>query len=510
VLIRLDGRGPLYQQLYRAVRAAILGGRLKPETRLPSSRDLARDLALSRNTVVLAYEQLAAEGYVRGKGGSGTYVSAQLPDDMTSARTKSVPEWRASELGRPALSAYAERLVSFAADRRLTWEPRPATLPYDFRYGSPAFDPASHEIWCRLLAQQARRSSVRQLDYGPPQGLLMLRQAIAGYLQRARAVACTPDQVLVVNGSQQALDLAARLMIDPGDAIAIEEPHYPGARTVFEAAGARLLPLGVDGDGLRTADLAAIAEPVKLAYVTPAHQFPTGAILPVGRRLELLAWAERANVSLFEDDYDSEYRFDSRPVEALQGMDRGGRVLYSGTFSKLLFPALRLGYLVLPEALVAPFVAAKGAADTGSATLPQLTLAHFIEQGHFERHLRRSRTRHAARRAAMLEAIRRHLGGKVEVSGANAGLHVLLWLKGVRPAQLTTLRRRAEGAGVGVYPASRFFMKEPGRAGLILGYAALSEAEIRTGIRLLAGALDGIREADRASSTIGSGGRARR
>jgi GntR family transcriptional regulator/MocR family aminotransferase len=317
-----------------------------------------------------------------------------------------------------------------------------------------------------------------------------LRRAVAQYLQRARAVACTPEQVLVVNGSQQALDLAARVLIDAGDTVAIEDPHYPGARTVFEAVGARLLGIGVDADGIRTDELADSTEPIKLAYVTPAHQFPTGAILPLSRRIEMLAWAETANALLFEDDYDSEYRFESRPVEALQGLDRSGRVLYSGTFSKLLFPALRLGYLVVPQSLLGAFTAAKATADTGCASLPQLTLARFIEEGHFERHLRRSRTRHAARRAVILEAIRRHLGDRVEVSGANAGLHVLLWLKGVRPAQLPTLRRRAEAAGVGVYPVGRFYLKEPRRAGLVLGYAGLTEAEIRTGIRRFAEALE--------------------
>lgn len=486
----LDGDGPLYQQVYRAARRAILSAELAPGTRVPSTRGLARDLGVSRNTVILAYDQLFSEGYLAAREGSGTFVASNLPDDLTESIRSDRGERRQADIFSPRLAAYGRRLLDLSDRQPLTWESRAAPLSFDFRYGRPNFFDFPHDTWCRVLARRARRASVKQLDYGPPAGRDELRSAIAEYLWRSRGVVCTPEQVVVVNGSQQALDLAARVLVDQGDRVVIEEPHYPGARLAFECAGAEVVAGELDGDGLRVDSLPA-DRPIRLVYVTPAHQFPSGVNMPVQRRLEVLAWAEKVDTIIFEDDYDSEFRYSGRPVEALQGLDRAGRVLYSGTFSKLMFPSLRLGYMVLPAALVAPVVAAKAVCDTGCSALDQVALADFMQEGHFDRHLRRSRTRNAKRREALLHALQRYLGDRVEVSGVNAGLHVLAWLQGFAARRLPALRRRAAEQGVGIYPVSPYYREPPKRAGLLLGFASLQEREIDEGIRRLASVLDG-------------------
>jgi len=481
----LDGRGALSEQVFRALCQAILSGTLGAQARLPPSRALAAELGVSRNTVVLAYEQLLAEGYVQARVGSGTYVATELPESARGLIAGDPPAVvRPLAAAAPRVSRYAQRLVAIMDEARLVWTPRARSMPYDFRYARPSYEDFPHEAWCRVLARRARRASVRALDYGSPAGALELREAIAAYLARARGVACDAEQIVVVNGSQQALDLCARVVLDPGDGVIVEEPGYPAARAVFAALGARVRPCAVDHAGI---DVGArpFRSAARLAYVTPAHQFPTGATMPLARRLELLAWARRADAFVLEDDYDSEYRYHGRPVQALAGLDRDGRVLYAGTFSKLLFPALRLGFLVPPPALVDAFRRAKGAADTGSPTLLQLALADFLAGGHFERHLRRSRLRHAALRRVMLESVAEHLGDAVEVAGADAGLHVLLWLRDAEPADVERLRRRAAELGVGIYPTTPFYAGGAPRAGIILGWASLGPRAIREGIRLL-------------------------
>jgi GntR family transcriptional regulator/MocR family aminotransferase len=341
-----------------------------------------------------------------------------------------------------------------------------------------------------LLARRARAVSVSALHYGPPEGYAPLREAIAAYLGRSRAVLCEPGQIIVVNGSQQALDLAARVLLDAGDSVLIEEPHYQGARQVFLAAGARLLPMPVDEEGLVTTSLPDARAAARLVYVTPSHQFPTGTIMSLVRRLALLQWAEATAAYVLEDDYDSEFRYEGRPVEAVQGLDRSGRVIYIGTFSKVLFPALRLGYLVLPPPLVPLFSAAKWLTDRHTSILEQAALTDFIHEGHFEHHLRRSRTRNAARRAALLEALDTYLGARVEVWGANAGVHLLVWLQDVAPDQLSAFIDCAARAGVGLYPVTPYYLTPPRRAGLLLGYAAMAADDMRAGVQRLAAVLD--------------------
>jgi GntR family transcriptional regulator/MocR family aminotransferase len=295
-----------------------------------------------------------------------------------------------------------------------------------------------------------------------------------------------PDRIVIVNGAQQALDLIARVLLDPGDGAVVEEPHYPGATIPFEALGARLLRVPVDADGLDPSRLPPAGERPRLAYVTPCHQFPSGVILPLERRLALLRWASRVGACVIEDDYVSEFRYEGRPLEALQSLDRDERAIYMGSFSKTLFPALRVGYLVLPRALVRPVLASKWAADRFSAPLYQEALAELITSGQFERYLRRAGARNAGRRRALIAALREHFGGRAEIAGENTGVHLVVWLNDVPPRELGGLITRAARAGVGIYSVAPFYAQPPRRAGLLFGYAALSEGEIRAGVRRLA------------------------
>ena len=487
MLVALRESGALSNQVYAALRRAILAGELTAGSRLPSSRTLARDLAVSRNTVLLAYDQLLAEGYVHGRTGSGTYVAHVLPD-VTSPSDGA--RARRAAARPPTLSAFGRRITRLApAGSR----PEDGRLPYDFRYGAPTVGDFPHAVWRRLLARHARAATMTSMTYGPRIGTPELRQAIAAYLRRARAVACDAEQVIVVNGAQQALDLIARVLVDEGDTVVVEEPCYLGARGAFQAAGARVVPTAVDEEGLDVTRLPRAAAKARLAYVTPSHQFPTGVVMSLSRRLALLEWARAPAAWVVEDDYDSEFRFEGRPIEAVQGLDRGGRVIYVGTLSKVLFPALRLGYLVVPPALVDALGATKWITDRHSPTLFQQALADFIAEGHFERHLRRSRTRHAARRAALLAALATHLGDRADVVGANTGKHVLVWLRDVPARAMTVVAAEAQRDGVGVYPVAPFYVKPPRRAGFLLGYTPLDERQIREGIRRLAAAIDRVR-----------------
>jgi len=472
--------GPLYRRVYLALKAKIRAGGLGPATRVPSTRALARDLGVSRNTVMLAYEQLAAEGYLVSRHRGATSVAGVAPPRPAPAPARPATE-------RPAsVSAYARRLTA-----RLDLAParppgpRPA-LRYDFRYGRPAVDEFPREIWRRLLGAHARRAASDALGYGSPAGHGPLRGALSEYLGRARGVVSDPERIVMVNGTQQALDLIARVLLDPGDGAVVEEPHYPGATIPFEAVGARLLRVPVDAGGLDPARLPAAAERPRLAYVTPCHQFPSGVIMPLERRLALLRWASRVGAWVVEDDYVSEFRYEGRPLEALQSLDRDERAIYMGSFSKTLFPALRVGYLVLPRALVRPFLAAKWAADRFSAPLYQEALAELITSGQFERYLRRAGARNAGRRRALIAALRERFGSRVEIAGENTGVHLVVWLNDVPPRELGALIARAARAGVGIYSVAPYYAEPPRRAGLLFGYAALTEGEIGAGVRRLA------------------------
>jgi GntR family transcriptional regulator / MocR family aminotransferase len=494
-VLQLDGMGPLYRQIYRAFRNDILSRALPPGERVPSTRALADLLKVSRNTAVLAYEQLLAEGYLETRvGAAGTVVAPVLPPDSFRADVSLDRQRRIASRNDARLGNAGERILKAARATTaslglpsLTWELNPPRLRYDFRPGRAAFPDLPYALWRRLLGARARNATLRDLDYGPPQGRLELREAIAARLRRLRGIDATPERIVIVHGTQQALDLIGRVLLNPGDRVLIEEPHYTGARCAFMAAGAQLLTSPVDDNGIQIPKVTKRA--IRLAYVTPSHQFPTGVVLPIARRLELLDWASRVGAFIVEDDYDSEYRYDGPPLQALAGLDREGRVIYVGTFSKILFPALRLGYLVLPEALIEPVVAAKAVGDTGTAILEQLVLADFISTGHFDRHLRRTNISNAARRNALVTSVGNEFGEGAEVCGANTGLHLLVWLKGSRGGMIADVHGKAEKAGVGLYGVEAFYLKPPKRTGVVLGYAPLPEKEIREGIRCLAAAL---------------------
>jgi GntR family transcriptional regulator/MocR family aminotransferase len=485
--LELDGDGALYQQVYRVLRTQILTGQLVSGTRLPSTRTLAASLGLLRNTVLLAYEQLVGEGYARSRPGARPTVTAELAVDLRAGQA-SLPSSRRPRSVMPRLASAGKRMLALSRARLLRWDLLAEPPPYDFRFGRPAFHDFPHAMWCRLLARRARRASVRDLDYGPPHGREELRMAIADRLRRHRGIDASPERIVITNGTQQALNLICCALLDPGDRVIIEEPHYLGARAVFVAAGAKLMAAPVNQDGMSVPGASAV--PPRIAYVTPSHQYPTGVVMPLARQLELLDWATRCNAFIVEDDYDSEYRYEGRPLQALAGLDTAGRVIYVGTFSKLMFPALRLGYLVLPESLVEPIAAARATADTGNGSIQQLALADFIQQGYFERHMHRTTARNRLLRAALLKAITQHFGDHAEISSANAGLHVLVWLTGRNGRPIGSIVEKARRVGVGLYPVAPYYLRPPRRTGVLLGYGPLREHEIREGIRRLAAVLD--------------------
>jgi GntR family transcriptional regulator / MocR family aminotransferase len=485
--ITLDRAGqlPMHRQLYQRLRAAILAGQLPPGTRLPSTRSLATELGVSRITALTAYQQLRDEGYLDGQVGAGTTV-AQLsgPGPALPRSVHAAPQTPQAP-PRPALSA---RGATMAGDR---WRLRPpdsfgAGLPA-FPLGLPAVDAFPHQAWTRILTRRARRSLGGLLGYQDPAGYRPLREAIAAYLTMARGVRCTPDRILVVSGAQAGLDLTARLLLDPGDPAWVEDPGYYGARGALVGAGARLVPVPVDSDGLDVADGQRREPAARLAYVTPSHQFPVGVTMSLQRRLALLAWADLAGGFVLEDDYESEYRYVGWPLPALQGLDEAGRVIYVGSFSKVLFPSLRIGYLVVPDGLMDAFIAAQRLSQIHVPALEQAVLADFLAEGHFGRHVRRMRALYAARGATLIRAIRRQIGGALEVRSAHAGLHLVGWLPTGTDDRAAAAR--AAEHGVQAQPLSAHALQPPSKGGLLLGYAAVPQPEIEQGARRLAEAL---------------------
>ena len=373
----------MYRQLYDKLRRAILDGRLRAGAKLPSTRGLAQELAIARNTVMGAYEQLLAEGYLEGKTGSGTYVARTLPEAVLNISPVRPTASVTRNPGR--LSRRGQTLATNRLGIRYIEPPRP------FRPGTPAIDHFPFDLWSRLLAKYWRREPAGLLPYTDPAGYEPLRAAIAEYISAARAVRCDPEQIIVVSGAQQALDLATRLLLDPGDEVWMEDPGYNGARAAFLGAGVKPVAVPIDNDGLDVTMGEKLSPHARLAYVTPSHQYPTGVVMTLSRRLGLLRWAERKRRWILEDDYDSEFRYASRPVPSLQGLDKSGTVIYCGTFSKVLFPSLRLGYIVVPASLVDAFRGAKAVVDRHCPTVEQAVLAEFIAEGHLARHIRRMR-----------------------------------------------------------------------------------------------------------------------
>ncbi len=487
VPLNLASSTPLNRQVYDRIRTAILTGQCAPGSRLPSTRMLASQLGVSRNTVSLAYAQLLAEGYILGRVGHGTRVAAILPEGLLHIQPGTGHD-------RAAISAIGDAHLSqrgrLLAHIPYPLSPRPAAESTDlpaFRSGQPDVTGFPFDLWAKLLARHARETLPAVAGYQQPgtlAGYRPLREAIAAHVAVTRGVRCTADQVIIVAGSQGGLDLAARLLLDPGDRAWIEDPGYPGARGALLAAGAQLVQVPVDGDGLMVEVGMARAPDARLAVVTPSHQFPLGTTLSLPRRLRLLAWAREVGAWIVEDDYDSEYRFAGRPIEALHGLDVADRVLYLGTFSKVLFPSLRLGYLIVPPALAGDVAAARRFVDGYLPLLDQIALADFLREGHFARHVRRMRMRYAARRAALTAAVRDELAGVLELAPQEAGLHVVGWLPAGVDDRLVA--ERAAEHGVGVLPISAFAMEPLPRGGILLGYAALDEHAIREAVRHLA------------------------
>jgi len=485
---------PLHRQLYEQLRVSILGGQLLAGSRLPSTRALAAEMGISRNTVLAAFEQLHAEGYLQGRLGSGTYVARELPDELLTAGSQT-PATSASRLGlaAPGTSGPARRL-SERGERIATGTRTPLPIltgrsvdQRAFTIGLPELEAFPHELWARLLNRQLRESPSHLMRYNHPAGYAPLRQAIAAHLATARRVRCTAEQVIIVTGSQQALDLSARILLDPGDPAWIEDPGYLGARAALVAAGARLVPVPVDDDGFDVAAAETRSPEARLAVVTPSHQFPLSSTMSLARRLALIDWAHRTGSWVVEDDYDAEFRYAGRPLTALQGIDGRGCVIYVGTFSKALFPGLRLGYLVAPPQLVDALVGAHMATDMHAHLLEQAALADFIREGHFERHLRRMRVLYAERQAILVEAVKRELQGILEVSPSQSGLHLIGWL--AAGLDDSVVAGEAASEGVDVWPLSLHSLEPYPRAALLLGYAGLTPQEIRSGVQRLGRAL---------------------
>ncbi len=457
----------LYKQIYEGYRQAIVEGNLRAGQRVPSTRVLAGELGISRIPVLNGYAQLLAEGYFQSRVGSGTTVSASLPERAADVRPV---DRRPRKIGeeRRRVSKRCANLWSpegFFGSRGLG----------AFAVAQIAFEHFPLAIWNRLVTRHSRSVRAPSLDYGDPMGLKELREAIAAHVRTARGVRCEAHQTMIVSGSQQGLEITTRALLDPDDQVWMEEPGYRFARSVFAGSGCKVAPVTVDSEGLKVSAGAKKCGAARAVFVTPSHQYPLGVMMSASRRLQLLDWAESHGSWIIEDDYDSEYRYEGMPVTSLQGLDRNSRVVYIGTFSKVLFPALRLGYLVIPEDLVERFLAARFALDIGPATLPQAVLADFIGEGHFARHIRRMRRVYGERRSTLVDNLRRQLGSAVEITGAEAGMHLSATLRGIRDVELSA---RGAGENLRLVPLSPFYMGRAARQGFILGFGNTAVPEI--------------------------------
>lgn len=474
IAIDRKARSPLHRQIYDAYRDTILSGRLRPGQRVPSTRGLAAELGVSRIPVLGAYAQLIAEGYFQSQPGAGTMVSLSLPDQSVLAEARS-PRSTATRIGmrhrkvakRPSLPASIEN-----PPWRRGWGA--------FAVGQIAADEFPFRVWNHLVARHCRNSASRSLDYGHPLGLKDLREAVASYLRTARGVRCEAEQIMMVSGSQQALDISARVLLEPGDHVWVEEPGYRYARHVFALNGCRVAPVPVDAEGLNVEAGIRWAAKARVALVTPSHQYPLGMTMSAARRLQLLDWAARSGSWILEDDYDSDYRYEGMPISSLQGLDGNSRVIYIGTFSKVLFPSLRLGYLVVPADLVERFQMVRVAMDIGPATLYQAVLAEFIQEGHFARHIRRMRLLYRERRNALVDNLETELGDAVKVTGEQAGMHLCVVLNKVSDREIV---ERASRAGLWLVCLSSSYMGRPKCQGFILGFGSTATNEMTGAVR---------------------------
>lgn len=489
LLLQLDPSSelPMYLQLYDQLRTAIVNDcRIPRSAKLPSTRALSETLHVSRNTVIAAFEQLLAEGYLEGRIGSGTYVARALPEACLEARPQaSVPGY-----GRPParVSARGRRMRSCMTSTSIAHVVPAPAKPKTFRLHSPSFEEFPYDVWRKMSQRTWDRIRPEMLGYGSPAGWQPLREAVAHYVRAARAVRCDWQQVIITSGAKQAMHLIAQTMTDPGDPVLIENPSYNGIRMAFTLSGAVMQPAPVDDDGLDIAVAEQLCPQARLVYVTPSNQYPLGATMSLNRRLALLDWARRRDGFIIEDDYDSEFRFQGRPVASLQGLDREGRVLYVGTFSKVLMPSLRLGYMIVPPDLVDTFIAARAHYDWSSPVIDQATLAEFMAEGHFARFIRRNRAMYAERQQILVEAGRKYLRGLLDLPPRECGMHLL----GRLPSGIDDNACAATlfAHGIETLPLSQFASEPSSPGGLLLGYAPFDQRAIETGVEKMASVLE--------------------
>ena len=477
ITIDRDAADPLHKQIYDGYRAAILNGDLRPAERIPSSRELATQLRVSRFPVLNAYAQLLAEGYFESRTGAGTYVSSSLPEQRMSVPQPVGPSLSSPSGPRPV----ARRSALYPSFRN------PSMLRGWGSFGvhQPALDQFPFQIWSGLVSRHSRNPHASAIHHIHPLGTERFRNAICDYLRAARGVKCDTDQIMIVSGSQQALDITARVLLDPGNAVWVEEPGYSLERIVLTAAGCRLIPVPVDNEGMDVSIGIKRARKARAAFVTPSHQYPLGSTMSASRRLQLLNWAQDSGAWIIEDDYDSEYRYESLPVASLHGLDVNSRVIYIGTFSKVLFPSLRLGYLVIPRDLVDRFTAVRYAMDIFPPYLYQEVLADFITGGHFTRHLRKMRQIYGERRTALIESLRNEIPSKVglEVHGTEAGMHLTITL----PDKFNDAEVAAKAAQerLWLWPLSPSYISDKPRQGFVLGFGSTSPDHMPVAVRKL-------------------------
>jgi GntR family transcriptional regulator / MocR family aminotransferase len=480
VLPPRTSRVPTSHWLREALRSGIMSGMLGPGQRMPATREIARHYGLSRGTVLTAIEDLKAEGYVRGVPGSGTFVCDLLPEGLRHGGELAVDHKQAPTAGFPRLSDYAMRV------KPVPYFVNPASLA--FRTNLPALDLFPTSLWAQVASRRLRRVSISDLLGSNTRGYGPLRQVLAQYLRAERGVRCETEQIVIVSGIQEALDLVARLLLNPGDRVLMEDPGFQGAYVALEAAGANVVAMPIDSEG--AAPLRSDFRDARLMYVTPGHQFPTGITMTHSRRAEILQQAREWGTIILEDDYDSEYRYAGHPIPAMQGLDKDNSVIFTGGFNKVLFPSLRMAYIVFPPALIETVVMTKALVTRHHSVLDQAVLCDFIEQGHFGRHLRRMRKVYAERWAALSHYASRHLSGVLRLSDIEAGLQTTGWLKAgilAEDVALAAAKRRID-----VVPLSRYCHASRLEEGLQIGFAAVDEAAIEKGILALAEALGSV------------------
>ena len=468
---------PLHKQIYQGYRAAILRGDLRPGVQISSSREFAVELRISRFPVLNGYAQLLAEGYLESRIGAGTFVSSSLPEQLMSV---------SHPAGQSAPSPSGSRPVSRRSSLYSSFQFAARTRGWgSFGVHQPALDHFPFHIWSSLVGRHSRNPLASAIHPVDPRGSERFRKAIGNYLRTARGVKCHPDQIMVVSGSQQALDITSRVLLDPGNPVWVEEPGYALQRNVLTAAGCRLIPVPVDREGMDVSAAIKRSPRARAAFVTPSHQYPLGSTMSASRRIQLLNWAQHAGAWVVEDDYDSEYRYESLPVPSMHGLDLNSRVVYIGTFSKVLFPSLRLGYMVLPPDLVERFVAVRFAMDIYPPYLFQEVLADFIEEGHFTRHLRKTRQIYKDRRSALIEslAVEFPSDSGFEVHGAEAGMHLAMTLP--EPFLDVEIAARAARERLWLWPLSPSYLTDKPRQGFILGFGSTPPDRILQAVRTL-------------------------